>query len=311
MQVVRVALGALAVVLLVAALASQWDEITEALERLTPASVAGAFAFVLAGLLANMLSWREVLAGLGNRLPVVDGARVYLLSQLGKYLPGSLWPVVAQIELARDHGVSRVRSAVAAVVALAVGAVVGVSVAVAGLAGGSGESDVSWWWAVLAGAVAVAVLRPRALGWLLRTAFRLVGRPDTEVEIDGRAVARSAAWSLAMWLLLGAQVWLLARDLDADANHLFVLSVGAYAAAWVVGLLVVIAPAGAGAREAALVVALGSALSRPDALALAVVSRMLTMVGDGACGLLAVVSARRARRRSPAPAPIVGVEPGG
>lgn len=41
-----------------------------------------------------------------------------------------------------------------------------------------------------------------------------------------------------------------------------------------------IAPAGAGAREAVLVLALGSVLDRPEALVLALVSRLLMVVAD-------------------------------
>jgi len=72
--------------------------------------------------------------------------------------------------------------------------------------------------------------------------------------------------------------------------------VGAFALAWVVGFLVVIAPAGAGPREAALVLALAPVMDAPDALVLALVSRVLMMAGDG---LVAAVSASRWRAAPP------------
>jgi hypothetical protein len=52
------------------------------------------------------------------------------------------------------------------------------------------------------------------------------------------------------------------------------LSATAYVASYLVGLLVVIAPAGIGFREAALVVCLGSAIGAQPAVILAVASRV-------------------------------------
>ena len=60
---------------------------------------------------------------------------------------------------------------------------------------------------------------------------------------------------------------------------------GAYALAWTAGLLVVVAPAGAGVREVALVAALAPVLDRGAGLAVAVLSRVLMTGGDLAWGL--------------------------
>ena len=43
-------------------------------------------------------------ASSGSPLPLAVARRVFLLAQLGKYLPGSVWPVLAQTELGRDLG---------------------------------------------------------------------------------------------------------------------------------------------------------------------------------------------------------------
>jgi uncharacterized membrane protein YbhN (UPF0104 family) len=83
-----------------------------------------------------------------------------------------------------------------------------------------------------------------------------------------------------MWLLLGVQAWLLLRELTPDPDATYLLATGAFALAWLVGFLVVIAPAGAGAREAALVVLLGSVATGPQALSLALVSRFLMTAAD-------------------------------
>jgi len=87
------------------ALAAQWGAVRPLLGQLSVPSLGAALAAVLGGIVATFLCWREVLADLGRRLPLAAGARVFFLGQLGKYLPGSLWPVMAQMELGRDHQV--------------------------------------------------------------------------------------------------------------------------------------------------------------------------------------------------------------
>jgi len=279
-RVARWLLGLIAVALLLAAVASQWDAVVDGFGQLDPLAVISAFLLVVSGLVANMLSWRAVLAGLGSRLPVPVAGRVYLLAQLGKYLPGSVWPVLAQAELGRDHGVPRLRSGVAAVAALVVGLTVGAVLAAGALAATATAELRSYAWALLVVPAGLVLLHPRVLQWLLDHAMRLMRRESQAHRVDGRALFESVAWSAAMWLLFGAHVWVLAASLGASGAVVPVLSVGAYAAAWVVGFLFVFAPAGAGPREVVLVLALSPVLPQGAALALALTSRALMLLGD-------------------------------
>lgn len=295
---VRGGLVALALLFLVLALRGQADEIADGLRRLSVATLLLSFLAIVAGLLASALSWRAILTGLGSPLPVAVAGRVFLLGQLGKYLPGSLWPVLAQAELGRDHGVPRARSAVAAVGVLVVGLVVGTVLGVGCLALSATGAIREYWYVGLVPVAGLVVLAPPVLRRLLGLAFRLTRRPATDTTVSGGALLVAALWSLVQWLCFGLQAWLLARGLGGGHDRLLLLAVGAYALAWVVGFLIIFVPAGAGAREAALVLVLGPALGRGDALALALVSRVLMVVGDLVVVGLAVVSARVHARRA-------------
>jgi uncharacterized membrane protein YbhN (UPF0104 family) len=84
-----------------------------------------------------------------------------------------------------------------------------------------------------------------------------------------------------MWGAYGLHLWLLVRSTDTGGRaDLLLLSLGAYALAWTAGFLVVVAPAGAGVRELALIAALSPVLDAPAALAVAVLSRVLMTLGD-------------------------------
>ncbi|HST64098.1 MAG TPA: lysylphosphatidylglycerol synthase domain-containing protein [Mycobacteriales bacterium] len=300
-RLIRAGAVAAALVFVALAVRSQGHEIADGLGRLSIGTVAAAFAAVLGGLVAAAQSWRTLLAGLGSPLPVAVGGRVYLLAQLGKYLPGSLWPMLAQAELGRDHGVPRARSAVAAVAVLVVSLVTGAVVAVGGLALSATGAVRTYWYVGLVPLLGLVALSPPVLSRLLALAFRVLRRPAAQTGIPGGALLVSVAWSVLQWLCFGVQAWLLARGLGGGHDRLLLLATGAFAVAWVVGFLIVFVPAGAGAREAALVLVLGPAVGGANALALALVSRVLLIAGDLLTVAVAVVSARVHARRRPTP----------
>ena len=300
-RLLHAGLVVLALVFVVLALRGRTGEIADGLARLSVGTVLLAFLAVIGGLVAAALSWRAVLTGLGSPLPLAVAGRVFLLAQLGKYLPGSVWPVLAQTELGRDHAVPRTRSAIGAAAALMVSVVTGAVVGVACLALSATAAVRTYWYVAPVTVLGVVLLCPPVLSRLLRLAFRVTRRPATDVTVSGRAMLASAGWGFLQWFCFGLQAWLLARDLGGGKDGLLLLSVGAFALAWVVGFLVVFVPAGAGAREATLVLLLGPTLGSGNALALALMSRVLMIVGDFVVVGPAVLSARvHARRAAPA-----------
>jgi hypothetical protein len=278
-------------------LASRWQEVRPLLGQLSVVSVLGATAAVLAGIFGTFLCWRALLSDLGSPLPMAGGMRVFFTGQLGKYLPGSLWPVLAQIELGRDYKVPPRSSGAAVVVFLIVIVGTGLVVAVPLLPFLADGALEQYWWTliVLPGAVVVAI--PPVLNRIIATALRLARRPPLPRPLSLPGIAKAAGWSLLAWLFYGLHVWVLALQLGATLTpQLLLVATGAFAAAWTIGFLVVIAPAGAGVRDAALILLLGGVLSAPQATVIAVLSRLMFTIGDIAWCLPAFVAHRRARR---------------
>ncbi len=290
-----------AVALLAWAAIQQWPAVVDAAGRMRAQDLVAATGWALVGLGAQVMSWRCLLLATGSRVAFAPSAHVYLVGQLGKYVPGSVWAVVGQAEMGRAYGVSRARTAVVALASLAVLVVTGAAggAAVHVLTAGDLQAGLTWPALVLVAAGAVA-LAPPVFNRLLALGARLVRRPLVVGRVAGGALAASAAWALVMWAAFGAHAWALAVPLMApEAGASDVLRVAsAYALAWVVGLVVVVAPAGAGAREGALVALLAPLVGTSDALVVAVASRGLMMAADALAagiGVLPVVL-RRARR---------------
>lgn len=281
-----------AAVLGVAALARYWSGVRAAAVSLHPWPVAGALLAAVAGIGVSVLCWRVLLADLGSRLPVGAAARVFFLAQLGKYVPGSIWPFVAQVELGREHGVPRRRSAAAGLVTIALTLVVGLVISAVCLPFVSGDAVRRYWWLWVVAALLAGCLHPAVLNPLLGAALRLARRPPLEHALSWRGIGVAACWSALAWLAFGVHLWLLVRDLGATGGA-FLTALGAFPLAWTVGFLVVIAPAGVGPREVALAAALAPVLDPGQVVLAVIVSRLMFTVGDLAWAGVGYVLGRR------------------
>ena len=273
------------------AVARQWTDVRAALASLGLLAIAAAMLSVLLALLAMMQVWRLLLAALGSPLPARAAARIMFVGQLGKYLPGSIWPVVAQMELGTAYKVPRHNSASASVLTMVMSLFTGLLIALVTLPFVAGSTP--YWWAFLAAPILLVCLHPKVLNRGLGLLLRLARRPALEKPLAGRAVAGALAWALAQWILYGLQIWLLATRLGAPYGTGALLATGAFAFAWCVGFLVVFAPAGAGVREVLLVAMLSPVLGVGAATAVTLLSRVVTTVGDLLAAALAAAYSRR------------------
>ena len=233
-----------------------------------------------AGTWMGVLAWRAVILDLGGRLSVSQAGRVFLIGQLGKYLPGFIWSFLAQAELARDHEVSRKATLTGSMLGVAISLGSGALVTVLMLPFGATDAVRRYWWVVFVIPVCVVTLHPRILGPVLDRGLRLVRRQPLDQYPTYRGQLTSAAWYSLGWLLLGLHAWLLMLSLGAPVAKSLPIAIGGFALAIVLGLIVLPAPAGAGIREVVIVLAFNSVLSSSEALALALTSRLILTALD-------------------------------
>jgi glycosyltransferase 2 family protein len=289
--VVRIGFVVLAVGLGVWAVYVQHEAVATGLRRVGVLTVLVALLTIIAGLVASLQTWRSLLASLGSPLPQAAAGRIFFIGQLGKYIPGSVWPVLMQTELAKAQHVPRARTATAAILAMVITLSAGLLAVIATLPFLTSGETAGYRWIVLAAPVLLIGLYPKiinpALGWLLR----LAKRPPMEHPLTGRAVLVALAWALISWVLLSTHVCLLAVRLGARPGQAALLALGGFAFAWTAGFLVVFAPAGAGVREVILVATLKTVLDTGEATVITLVSRVLMSVADLVVAGLAVWAA--------------------
>ena len=291
------ATGLWAVVVLVAATAvarSRGVEVAEVLRAARPLPLGLSLTLVLLAklLLARVL--RDAAARHGVALSTRDAAATYHLSQLAKYVPGSIWHLATKAAMLAPRFTEPARAArimtTEVVWVLGSALVVGVlALTTSGITGGPSLAD------VLAGGPSGSLpdllLGGGALALTLAALVLLQRRADV-LAVPG-AVAGGRL--VAIWVLLGLSMAAVLASLDdvAAVGSLVVLLVGAFALSYVVGFLAPFAPAGIGVREGALVGLLAPVTGVDTALVAAALSRAVYMLAELLMVLPVLVSRRR------------------
>lgn len=293
-RTVKVGFLLLALALAVWAVVSRWNEVSAALTEIDPVLLAAALGLGLLYVVLTMFSWRAVLADHGTPLPLLPAARVFFVSQLGKYVPGGVWNIVAAAEMGADHRIPRRRSVSAMLVTVLISIVSGMILAVATVPFAPDELADRFGWVLWTLPLFVVLLLPPVLGRLVDLALRLTKGDPLESPLRWRGIGAAVAWALLAWGIAGLQVWVLAVGVGMEpSGRTVALCIGGYAFAWVIGFLVVIVPAGAGVRETVLALMLAGSLSTGGVLAVVLLSRVVLTLADLLLGGLGLLLARR------------------
>lgn len=280
----RVGLALLVLAAVVVAVGRNWAQVSQDIRRIQPSQVLLAAGLVCLAPLLTLLAWRRVLADLGSPLHLAPAGGVFFVGQLGKYLPGSVWSIVAQAEMGTRLHIPRSRSAVVGLISIGLAAICGLLVGIPALPLLSRSSTGSTGWVVLLAIPLLAVVFwPRLLNWGIGVGLRLLRREPLEHRLSGRAVFASSAYLVGAWVCSGLHVLVLARAVSArpvDGSRLLVATVGGFALASALSMFAVVLPAGVGLREGILVLLLSPLISLSGATAVVVLARFLTILSD-------------------------------
>jgi hypothetical protein len=276
-------------------LARQWQDVAPALRgvRVDWLRILGSGALVATTYLILVEAWRATLRVWSESLPFGTSARIWFVSNLGKYVPGKVWQIAAMGAMAQKSGVSATAAIGSSLVVNLVSVVAGFAVIALTAAGkigaavGSQSSNANGDTAKLAvvgiavvGAVALA-LAPIAVPRLATLAGRVSGRPIAIPRVPPSAIWIASAATVASWLLYGIAFSLFAHGVSPRATGNASSYIAVYTGSYLAGYLALFAPGGVGVREAVLVLAMPrfDLVSAADAAVIAITSRLwLTML---------------------------------
>jgi uncharacterized membrane protein YbhN (UPF0104 family) len=287
-----------AVVLFFAArsLATQWDKVGFRLTHIQFGwewiSAASVLVLVTYALLIE--GWRRVLGAWDSHLPFRQAARIWFLSNLGKYVPGNIWSLTAMGVMAKKRGLSALAASGSSVIMQMVSLATGAAIVMVTSAKLLGQP-------LLVGAavlvlVVVLLSAPKFLPPLAVWVSGLIGKDIAAPSVPATSIWTAAFASTLSWLLYGLAFQLFVRGLLGTAPGEISSYIAVYTAAYILGFISPIAPAGLGVREftlAAFMTQLGLA-NEADAALVAIAARLwLTIVELVPSGLYIAASAKR------------------
>ena len=247
-------------------------------------------------------TWRSVLSCWDARLPFWSAARIWSVSNLGKYLPGKVWQIGAMGAMSREMGVSALAATGSAILGALVNVATGlVVVLIAGrpllnrlLGGQSGVATA----AIVVGCAAL-LAAPWIIPRMAPIMARAIGRP-VEASLPVRAIVYSLIGNIVAWLLYGYAFQLFVHGMLNEATGGYSAYLTAYTFSYVAGYVALFAPAGAGVREGFMLEALQFAglATAPQAALVTITSRVWLTLLEVTPGFL-FWAHHRARRRSP------------
>lgn len=261
--------------------------------------VIGATIIVFLTYLLLIETWRRILVGWNAHLPFGIAARIWFVSNLGKYLPGKIWSIAAMSMMARDHGVSPVTATGSSVLVQLVTVATGiVLVLITGIRLLDQPTFAVGFGVILVLALGVVpILLPR----LAAIASSLTGKTIEVQPLPYGLLFVAVMRALISWLAYGIAFQLFVIGILGKSSGATMSYTAVYAASYIIGFLALFAPGGVVVRESALVagmVRLGLA-SQPDAFAVAIASRLWLTVVELVPGFIAMAVSRRTTNTQP------------
>ena len=235
---------------------NKWDAVHPYLEQVRWDLLALAcLMFAINQYMTRLISWRIILAGLGYHLPRSASARIWVTSELARYIPGAIWQVVGRAALAKPYGLPMTTCSVSQVLELTFYLLANVMVAVATLSFmGSQIAEPRVQLALRLATFLIPalliLLHPRIFYPMVNMALRRIHRPPILTRLSGLRMVALMGLALGSVLWLGVAIWLATYSiLHVPFKDAWILS-GAYCLAWSAGFCMgFMASGGLGIRE--------------------------------------------------------------
>jgi len=258
-----------------------------------PGWIALAIVLYLAGLIAFGVFFWRVLRDSPTPVPLLPALRAYLISHLGKYVPGKALVVVMRVALVVPYRAGTATAAFATLYETLVMMATGGLFAALGFA----LVPIERWPALVAlglGFGLLVVVDPSVFPKISRMISAPLRGIDAEAfpRVTRRLLLEGIGWSLLGWCLLGlsqvAVVWAIAPT--GVAVERWPLIIASVALATVAGFVVAVFPGGLGVREGVLMATLGPAVGADTAVLAALILRLAWVLGEFVAALPLLVA---------------------
>ncbi len=235
----------------------------------------------IAGLFWGVMVWRMLLRLMGARVTLLEVARVWFVSGLGRYIPGKIWQFVGAAHLGGAAGLPAAVTVTSLVIhngIFMIGALFTVVYLLPlefGEFAGVAIGILRW-----IAPAALLLVHPTVISGCLGLVRRFTGREIvgwTGRWVDGLILV---VLSTIAWLMIGLAFFFFVQSLTEVLASTVAPIVAIHALAFVAGNLVFFVPAGLGAKEGALAALLTLYMPAPVAALIAIATRLWTIAAE-------------------------------
>jgi len=233
---------------------------------------------LMIGYAISAANWAYIVNDLGGpQIPKTDAIRLFMMANLGRYIPGKIWQITGLAALAKDRGVPPGTAVGAAVLGQGIALVVA-----AGLGIGVYHTLLPSGYSVLIAAVLIgSMILLAAIPISFKAGAELWLRFRGSQPIGTLNPTSGLRWLLLYlvnWIVYSLAFWMMVASFSSDVSLIPVAA--AFPAAYVLGYLMIFAPAGLGVREGFLIAFLSPHLGVGPSGVIAVVARLWTTLTE-------------------------------
>lgn len=278
-------------------LIDNWNEVITYRWSLDPLLLAASVVAHLVTLLLMAKVWCLLIAGFGYPVRMAHAFKISYIANLGRYIPGKIWPVFGMLYLARKIKINE-EAAVASwglaqMFTIPASLMVGLLAVIIHPELLSADVSTALTGSVYAAAAVIfglsilMVLVPDKTMYLFNLMLRLFRRPQVTFRVSVKTALTVYAGYILCWILFGFSFWLFLNAVIEQPSIPVIAGIGAFVIAYQVGYLVIFAPGGLGVRELILTGVLAAWLG-PAAAGIAVAGRLWNMVSEIVAALIAL-----------------------
>jgi len=267
-------------------LLKNWDDVREYKWHFQYSFLAFSFLLLVGISFFLAFNWGLALRLFSQNLGWRQSTKIWLLSQIAKYLPGGIWNLVGRVYWCEREGIPKIETVgsivLETVLILLSGVIVVFSISVLGVDIGLKGSRVLYLVAILGG-LFVLLLTPSTWNKGLNFALRLLGKGEMRFDFDNNR--RSDVLVLLV-------LYILAAIISGISFYLFTLSIyplpfaallpimGIHWVSFILGFISPFVPSGLGIREGMLALLLSYYLPTSAAIIISLLARIWLIIGE-------------------------------